>query len=113
MEKPDRNEKDAAQKAKLIFLSIAAVVIILLIVSLVTATRARSERTAALNELELIKQDNAKLSKWLEERTREVEEYKNTLDKCQAKVKQKAEAKSKTPAKSKSTKKKSTKSRSR
>jgi hypothetical protein len=47
MERPDRNEKDDAQKAKLIFFSLAALVTLLLIWSFYTANNARHERDKA------------------------------------------------------------------
>lgn len=99
---------DAAQKAKAIFLSLAAAVVILLIFSFFYANKARSELKAAKQELELLKQDNAKLSQWLEERTQEVEKLKKGLEHGKAKPKAKTAAKSKTT--SKTPKKKSPKS---
>lgn len=106
MERPVRNEKDDAQKAKLIFLSVAALVTILLIVSFVYAGKARSARDVAVKEAEALKQDNVKLSQWLEERTQEVEALRKQIEKCQAKPKAKA-AKSKSTSKSASKKKSS------
>ena len=43
MDRPERSDKDDAQKAKLIFLSLAAIVTVLLIWSLYAANKARSE----------------------------------------------------------------------
>jgi len=105
--RPDRSSMDQAQKAKLIFISLAAVVTILLIISFVYGNKARQARDTALREVEALKQDNAKLSQWLEDRTQEVEKYKKALEECKAKPKPKAAAK-KPAAKSskKSTKKK-------
>lgn len=108
--RPERENIDSAQKAKLVFFSAAAVVVILLIVSFVYAGRARSERDAAVKETEALKQDNVKLSQWLEERTQEVEKYKKALEECRAKPKPKAAAK-KAPAKSAPKKKTKTKTR--
>jgi Tfp pilus assembly protein PilO len=65
MERPDRNEKDDSQKAKLIFLSLAAVVTVLLIWSFYTAKNARQERDQARQETEQLRQDNAKLEEML------------------------------------------------
>jgi len=114
MERPERGTIDAAQKAKLIFFAVAAVVTILLIVSFVVANRARNERDAALKELEVVKEDNTKLSKWLEERTQDLEKHKVALEECTAKLKTKPKAKApvkSAPAKSAPAKKKSTKSK--
>ncbi len=100
--RPDRSSMDQAQKAKLIFISLAAVVTILLIISFVYGNKARQARDAAQKEVEALKQDNAKLSQWLEERTQEVEKYKKALEECKAKPKPKPAAKSsKKPAKKK------------
>jgi cell division protein FtsB len=92
-------DDDAAQKAKLIFLSLAALVVVLLLTSFIYAGKARSARNAALQELEACKQDNAKLTQWLEERTQEVEKLKKQGQK-------KPPAKAKTPAKKKTPSKK-------
>lgn len=108
MDRPERSSMDEAQKAKLIFISLAAVVTILLIISFVYGNKARQARDAALKEVEVLKQDNAKLSQWLEERTQEVEKYKKALEECKAKPKQKAPAKKTTSKSTKSTKKKTT-----
>jgi cell division protein FtsB len=99
---------DEGQKAKLIFISLAAVVTILLIFSFVSGNRAKTARDAALKEVEAMKADNAKLSQWLEERTQELERYKKSYETCQTKLKYSAPAK-KTSAKkpaAKTTKKK-------
>jgi cell division protein FtsB len=92
-------DDDAAQKAKLIFLSLAALVVVLLLTSFIYAGKARSARNAALQELEACKQDNGKLTQWLEERTQEVEKLKKQGQK-------KPPAKAKTPAKKKTPSKK-------
>ncbi len=110
MDRPERSSMDEAQKAKLIFISLAAVVTILLIISFVVGNKARTQRDAALKEVEMLKQDNAKLSQWLEERTQENEKFKKALEECKAKPKSKAAAK-KPAAKGKSTKKKPAKSK--
>ena len=99
---------DEAQKSKLIFISLAAVVTILLIISFVYGNKARTQRDAAQKEVEALKLDNTKLSQWLEERTQEVEKYKKTLEECKAKPKAKAADSKKKPA-AKSTKKKAAK----
>ena len=110
MDRMDRGENgDAAQKAKVIFLALAAAVVILLVFSFVYASRAKSELKAVKQELELLKTDNAKLSQWLEERTQEVEKMKFALEQCKTKAKIKSATKGKTTSKS-ATKKKATRS---
>jgi len=100
---------DDGQKTKLIFISLAAVVTILLIVSFVYGNRARNERDTAMKELDLLKQDNVKLSRWLEEKTQESEQCKKALETCMAKPKPKPAPAKKAPAKKTTTTKKSTK----
>jgi cell division protein FtsB len=90
---------DEAQKAKLIFISVAAVVTILLIISFVYGNKARNERDAARTEVEALKQDNAKLSQWLEERTQENDKLKKAFEECRAKPKPKAPVKKAAPKK--------------
>ena len=106
--RPERGTIDEAQKAKLIFISLASVVLILLVISFVYGNKARTQRDMALKEIEALKQDNVKLSQWLEERTQEAEKYKKSYEECKAKPKAKPAAK-KAPAKT--TKKKTTKSK--
>jgi cell division protein FtsB len=106
MDRMDRGENgEAAQKAKVIFLALAAAVVVLLIFSFVYASKAKSELKAAKQELEMLKTDNAKLSQWLEERTQEVEKLKNSLEQYKTKAKIKASTKGKTPSKSTAKKK--------
>jgi uncharacterized membrane protein YhiD involved in acid resistance len=93
MEKLDRDGKDETQKAKLIFLSIAAVVIILLIWSFYTANKARVERDKAVQEVEMLKQDSAKLEQMLKEQNQVNEELKKKVQICESKPKAKAAAK--------------------
>jgi len=104
----DRDEKDSAQKAKFIFLTVGAVVVVLLLASFFIANRARSERDAALKELEVAKQDNAKLTQFLDEQTKEVDKLKKQVETCQAKAKAKPAAKAKTTTKKSSPAKKKT-----
>jgi hypothetical protein len=108
--RPERGSIDDAQKSKLIFISLAAVVTILLIISFVYGNKARTQRDTALKEVEALKLDNTKLSQWLEERTQETEKYKRALEECKAKPKAKPADTRKKPA-AKSTKKKTTKSK--
>jgi hypothetical protein len=107
--RPERGGIDEAQKSKLIFISLAAVVTILLIISFVYGNKARTQRDAALKEVEALKLDNTKLSQWLEERTQETEKYKKAWEECKAKPKAKPAA-AKKPA-SKTSKKKTTKAK--
>lgn len=104
--RPERGTIDDAQKAKLIFISLAAVVTILLIFSYVSGNKARTQRDAALKEVEALKLDNTKLSQWLEERTQEGEKYKRAWESCKSKPKAK-------PAAKKTTKKKKTTTKTR
>src|SRR5512136_1840000 len=102
--RPERSTIDETQKAKLIFISLAAVVTILLIISFVYGNKARAQRDAALKEVEALKLDNTRLSQWLEERTQDAEKCKKALEECKAKPKAKPAAKK--PATKKTTKKK-------
>ena len=104
--RPERSSMDEAQKSKLIFISLAAVVTILLIISFVYGNKARTQRDAALKEVEALKLDNTKLSQWLEERTQDSEKYKKAWEECKTKPKTKPAAKkssSKTTTKKKTT----------
>lgn len=93
MERPDRNEKDDTQKAKLIFLSIAAVVTILLIWSFYTANKAKVERDKAIQEVELLRQDSAKLEQMLKEQNLINDELKKKVQICESRPKAKPAAK--------------------
>lgn len=107
MERTDRNEKDDAQKAKLIFISLAVAVVFVLGWSLVSASSARKERDAARQELELVKQDNAKLEQMLREQSIMIDDLKKKNTELEAKAKAKPVAKKKA-ATTKSTAKKRT-----
>ncbi len=110
MERPERSEKDDAQKAKLIFLSLAALVTVLLIWSLYAANKARTERDVARQDLEMMKQDNAKLEQLLKDENQTIDDLKKKLQQCESKPKPKPKAKhtvKKKPAPSKSKVKKS------
>jgi len=93
MERPDRNEKEDTQKAKLIFLSIAAVVTILLIWSFYTANKAKVERDKAIQEVEMLKQDNTKLEQMLKDQNQINDELKKKVQICESKPKAKPAAK--------------------
>jgi len=108
MERPDRTEKDTAQKAKLIFFSLAALVTILLIWSFYTANSARQERDKARQETEQIRQESAKLDQMLKEQNQINDDLKKKLQACETKPIPKPVAKKAT---SKSTTKKSSKSK--
>lgn len=99
--RPDRSTMDESQKSKLIFISLAVVVLILLIISFVSGNKARTQRDAAIKEVETLKLDNTRLSQWLEERTQDSEKYKKALEECKAKPKAKAVEKKKPAAKKK------------
>ena len=85
MERPDRTEKDDAQKAKLIFFSLAALVTILLIWSFYTANNARQERDKARQENEQIRQESAKLEQMLKEQNQINDDLKKKLQICETK----------------------------
>jgi hypothetical protein len=93
MERPDRSEKDDAQKAKLIFFSLAALVTILLIWSFYTANKARHERDQARQDIELVKQDNAKLEQMLKDQNQINDELKKKMQNCEEQLKAKPVAK--------------------
>ena len=101
MDRPDKLEKGDTQKAKLIFLSLAALVTILLIWSLYTANRARMERDAAKQDLEMARQDTAKLEQMVKDQNQEIDALKKQVQQCVAKAKAKPAAKKKTPPKGK------------
>ncbi len=108
MDRPERTEKDDAQKAKLVFLSLAALVMILLIWSLYAANKARTERDAARQETEMLKQDNMKLEQLLKDQNQELDTVKKKLQQCESRPKAKPAAKKKAKSSKKS---KSTRSR--
>ena len=103
MERTERDGKDDAQKAKLIFLSLAALVVVLLIVSFGYANKARNELNLKKQELETVKQDNAKLEQLLKDQNQEIDALKKQVQQLEAKAKAKpAPAKKKAPASKKS-----------
>jgi Tfp pilus assembly protein PilO len=113
MERTDRNEKEDAQKAKLIFISLAVVVIIILAWSFISAKNARTERDAAKQEVEMLKQDSAKLEQLLREQNVMIDDLKKKVQQFEAKAKAKPVAKKKSTPTKTTTKKpsKSTKSK--
>ncbi len=111
MERTDRSEKDDAQRAKLIFISLAVLIAILLIVTFVYASKARTERNMAQQELEALKQDNAKLEQLLKDQNQEMDALKKKVQQLEAKAKEKPAPKKKAPSKSTKKSSKSTKSR--
>lgn len=103
----ERLEKEDAQKAKLVFISLAAVVIILVVWSIAIASRAKSERNAARQELETVKLDNAKLEQMVTDLNQENRTLKKRVQQLEAKAKagpKPAAAKKKAPARSASKK---------
>jgi septal ring factor EnvC (AmiA/AmiB activator) len=114
MERAERDEEDAKQKAKLIFLAVAALVVVLLIVSFGYANKARNELNAKNQELELAQQDNAKLELMLRDQSVEIDALKKQVQQLQAKLKAKPAPKKKAAAaKTKTKTKAKTKSRTR
>jgi hypothetical protein len=114
MDRPEHTEKDDAQKAKLIFLSLAALVTILLIWSLYAANKARTDRDLARQEAETLKQNTATIELLLRDQNTEIDELKKKLQQCEAKLQTKPKAKpvaKKKAAPAKSPKKPSKKSR--
>jgi len=103
MDRPDKVEKDDTQKLKLVFLSLAVLVTILLVWSLYAANKARMERDSAKQDLELVKQDNAKLELMVKDSSQEIDALKKQVQQCEAKakaaVKKKAPVKKKKPTK--------------
>jgi len=108
MDRTDRNEKDDTQRAKLIFLLLAVSVAVLLIWSFVAASKARSERNMAKQELEMVRQDNAKLEQMVKDLNQENEALKKKVQQLEAKAKTKPSAKKKASKTKKASKKKST-----
>jgi uncharacterized protein YlxW (UPF0749 family) len=112
MERQERTEKDDAQKAKLIFFSLAALVVVLLVWSVAAASKARTERNAAKQELEMVRSDNVKLEQMVKDLTQENENLKKKVAQLETKTKAKpAAAKKKAPAAKKTSKKKSSKTK--
>jgi uncharacterized membrane protein YhiD involved in acid resistance len=109
MDRIDRNEKDNSQKAKLIFFSLAALVVILLIWSIVSANKARLERDTAREQVELLKLENVKLEQMVKDLHQDNEGFKKRLQQCQAKPKAKPAVKKKTKAAKSTTTKKTSK----
>jgi len=99
MDRPDKVEKDDTQKLKLIFLSLAVLVTILLVWSLYAANKARMERDSAKQDLELVKQDNAKLEQMVKDSSQEIDALKKQVQQYEAKAK--TAVKKKAPVKSK------------
>lgn len=89
MERPDRNEKDDAQKAKLIFISLAVLVTVLLIWSFYTAYSARQERDKARQETEQCRQESAHLEQMLKDQNLVNDDLKNKLQLCESRPKPK------------------------
>lgn len=105
MDKPERSEGDDTQKVKLIFMSLAALIAILLIWSLYSANKARTERDAALQETETLKQDSARLEQLLKDQNQEIDALKKKVQQYEAKAKTKAKPAAKKKPAAKTTKK--------
>lgn len=113
MDRPERTDRDDSQKLKLIFMTLAALVMILLIWSLVAANKARTERDVARQEAETLKQDNARLELYLKDQNQKIDELGRKVQQCEAaKAAKPKPAAKKKPAPAKKTKsKKSSKRR--
>ena len=107
MDRTERDEKNDTQKTKLIFLSLAVLVAVLLIWSFAAASKARSERNMAKQELEIVKQDNAKLEQMVKDLNQENDALKKKVQQLEAKPKAKPAAKKQAPKTKKTSKKKS------
>jgi hypothetical protein len=88
MERPERNEKDDAQKAKLIFVSLAALVAIILIWCFYTVNKVKHERDTAKQETEMARSDNAKLEQMLKDQNQIIDDLKKKEQLCEAKARQ-------------------------
>ncbi len=102
MERTERGDDGDAQRAKFIFLSLAGAVAVLLIWSFLYASKTRSERNTLQQEIEACRQDNIKLTQYLDEQGKEIDALKKKLG---SKPKGKA---AKTSAKKKTSSKKKT-----
>ncbi len=110
MERPDRTEKDDAQKAKLIFISLGVLVFILLVWSFFSANSARQERDKARQETEQAKLETAKVEQLLKDQSLMNDDLKKKLQICESRPMPKPAAKKpavksakKKPSKSKKT----------
>ncbi len=92
---PDKTALDDAQKAKIIFLAIAAVVTIILVWSLISAGSAKRQRDAALRDLDAAKQDNARLEQILKDQNRLIDQLRQKVHTLEARPKHAATAKKK------------------
>ena len=104
MERTDRTEGNDPQKTKFVFLFLAAVVAVILIWSFVAANKARSERNAAVQELETTKSDNMKLEQMVKDLNQENESLKKKVQELESKAKAKAKVKAKPAPKKKTAK---------
>ncbi len=109
MESPDRSEKDDAQKAKLIFFTLAVLVTILLIWSFYTASKAKQERDKAKQETEQLTQETSRLEQMLKDQNVVNDQLKMQLQSCESRVKAKPAAKK--PSAAKKTTKKTSKTK--
>lgn len=80
---------DPVLRAKLMFLGVAAAVLVLLAGSFLYAAKARSERNALSDEMKTLRNDNARLAQQLDERIRQVASLKKQIEKLQGRSKPK------------------------
>ncbi len=113
--RPGRRERggDPVLRAKLVFLAVAAVVLVILIGSFVYASKARSELSTALQEIDALRHDNGRLAQQLDERIKQVESLKKQLQARQTAQKPKAPEKKKAATKKTAPSRKPTATRSR
>ena len=95
MEEPGMNDRDSAQRAKLIFLVVGALVTILLVWSLYMANKAKTERDALRQEIETVKKDNAKMEMLMKDQNGEIDVLKKKLHECESRPAPKPEVKKK------------------
>ncbi|HAR45516.1 MAG: hypothetical protein A2X56_01125 [Nitrospirae bacterium GWC2_57_13] len=113
--RPGRREqgRDPVLRAKLIFLGVAAVVLVILIGSFVYASKARLELSTALKEIDALRHDNSRLAQQLDERIQQVGSRKKQLQTKQTARKPKPQEKKKVTSKKTAPSRKTTKTRSR
>jgi uncharacterized membrane protein YvbJ len=87
MNRTERNEKDDSQKIKIAFLSGAALILIILIISFGYTYTARNERDLLKEQLETSRQDNTKLEQLLVDQSAEIDSLKKQVQHLHAEIK--------------------------